>query len=380
MIEEIKNFKVNWIDGMKISKEHFLSLQDFADARVKDAIGIGMSRYGYGLLSSHLSKNDEYSVNIDAHKSLKISIKKLRAITPSGYRIEITQQTPPIKEEIIVEEFANKEFEDGYVILNINQEESIPFGEQDPKEIPPRYPNLNPAYSFSYANADNLEKSGLGPHQLPIAKIIKDGNSFTTDSNYIPPSCSLGAHRSLIDFYNTTESFIKIAEKSAIFITQKIKTKQSDNPIADTMHIVVDKVFPYLAQQITYVKWEEYNIAPTKLLEIIVSFARIFKGAVDVSTPQDKEQLFNYFGEWTDLKGGDYEKILTDIINMQYNHLDVSQNISLVSGFMNTIEKLFTVLTQVDYIGKRRDMGIFVNEKIVSEKNEKTGGTSFLAE
>ena len=153
------------------------------------------------------------------------------------------------------------------------------------------------------------------------------------------------------------------------------------------MFLAVDKLYPYLAQQITKVKWEEYDLHPKDILEIIVSFARIFKGSVDVSSPENKEQLFNYFGEWTDLKGGDYEKKFTEIINLKYNHLDVNENLKIVTSFMKIIDRLLTVLTQVDYIGKRRDMGIFVHENAVKEKSKKSdnsgkssGGPSFLAE
>ena len=380
MIEDIKHFKINWIDGMKIAKEHFQHLQNYTESRVKDSISAQMSHNGYGLLASHLSENSEYAVNIDAHKSLKISIKKLRAITPGGDRVEITQQTPAVKEEVIVEEFADKKFEEGYVLLNVDNENAVAFGEQDPKEIPPRHPFETANYFFTFANTKDLEKSGLGMHQLPIARILKDGATISTAADYIPPATSLGAHERLIDFYNETESFLKLVERNSILITQKIMTKQSDNPIADAMHIAVDKIYPYLAQQITYVKWEEYHIQPKKLLEIVVSMARTFKGAVDVSSPENKEQLFNYFGEWTDLKGGDYEKLFTDIINMQYHHLNINENIALVTNFMTTIEKLFTILTQVDYIGKRRDMGIFVNENVVKDKPKKSGGPTFLAE
>ncbi|WP_394749142.1 hypothetical protein [Spongiimicrobium salis] len=380
MIEDLKNFKINWIDGMKISKEHFQNLQDYAANRSKDVSSVHMHRHGYGLLAAYLSEPHEFAVNIDAHKSLKISIKKLRAITPNGNRIAITEQTPAVKQELIVEEFADKKLEEGYVLLNLDVENPIAFGEQDPKEIPPRHPFLTDGHYFTFANAQQLAKSDLGGNQIPIAKIIKDGNALITDTAYIPPATTLGAHSSLIDFYNETESFLKMAERNAILIVQKIMTKQSDNPIADAMHIVVDKIYAYLAQQITMVKWEEYHLHPKKLMAVLVSFARLFKGSVDVSSPQNKEELFNYFGEWTDLKGGDYEKLFTDIINLEYAHLDINQNIQALSAFMNTIDRLFTILTQVDYIGKRRDMGIFVNENKVDQKSGKSRGTSFLAE
>ncbi|WP_158978306.1 hypothetical protein [Cellulophaga sp. L1A9] len=380
MIEDIKHFKTNWIDGMKISKEHFQNLQDYAENTVKDLTSIRVGKDGFGLLASHLSDHNEYTVTIDVHKSLKISIKKLRAITPNGTRVEITNLTPAVKEDVVVEQFADNKLEEGFVLLNVDKEDTVAFGEQNPKEMPPRYPYTTNRYFFTFVTANDLEKSGLAGNQLPIAKIIRENNSLAAATDYIAPSTTLGTSEALIDFYNVAEAFLKMAERSSILIVQKINTKQSDNPIADSMHTVVDKLYGYLSQQITYVKWEEYEMHPKKLIEIIVSFSRLFKSSVDVSSPENKEQLFNYFGEWTDLKGGDYEKIFTNIINIDYNHNDVNQNLFIINSFMNVIERLFTILTQVDYIGKRRDMGIFVNENIVEDKFGKSGGPSFLAE
>lgn len=380
MIEDIKNFKINWVDGMKISKEHFESLQNFAENSIKDAYVVRKGRYGHGFLASYLDGNNEYAINLDIHKSLKVSIKKLRAITPNGNRIEITENTPSVKEEIVVDELADSNLDEGFLLINLDTENTIPFGEQDPKEIPPRHPFLTNGQFFTFITSDDLAKSGLSGNQLPIAKIQKEGKSLSIATDYIPPSLTLGAHESLIDFYNEAENFVKMTERNAILIVQKIMAKQSDNPVADAMHLAVDKAYAYLAQQITKIKWEEYDMHPKELLEIIVSFARVFKGSVDISSSQNKEELFNYFGEWTELKGGDYEKIFTDVINMKYNHNDVNQNIILASGFMSVIDRLLTVLTQVDYIGKRRDMGIFVNENIVKNKQDKSGKPSFLAE
>ncbi|SHK03766.1 hypothetical protein [Pseudozobellia thermophila] len=380
MIEDIKNFKINWVDGMKISKEHFQSLQNFAENSVKDAFVIHMGKYGHGFLSSRLFGKNEYAINLDIHKSLKVSFNRLRAVTPNGNRIEITENTPEVKEEVVVAELADKNTEEGYVLINIDTENPVPFGPQDPAEIPPRLPYLANGYFFTFTSAADLEKSGLTGNQLPIAKIAKEGKGLSVVSDYIPPCTSLGAHENLIHFYNESENFLKMTERNAILILQKIMSKQSDNPIADAMKLVVDKVYVYLAQQITKVKWEEYDMHPKDLLQIIVSFARVFKGSVDISSPENKEQLFNYFGEWTDLKGGDYEKLFTDVINLQYRHNDIAENLKVVTAFMQTIDRLLTVLTQIDYIGKRRDMGIFVNENIVEEKPGKSRGSSFLAE
>ncbi|SDE77692.1 Type VI secretion, VC_A0110, EvfL, ImpJ, VasE [Pricia antarctica] len=380
MTEDIRNFKINWIDGMKISKTHFQSLQNFAENSVKDAFVTRKGRHTYGYLASHTGSKNHSAIHLDIHKSLKISIKELRAITPNGNRIEITKETPSVEDDIIVSDFLDTKSEEGFLIINLDTQNSVAFGEQDPKEVPPRYPFLTNGHFFTFIDAEELKKTGLSGNQLPVAKIVKDGKGLSATTDYIPPCTSLGAHDQLMDFYDQAASFLKMSERNAITIVQKIKSKQNENTISDAMFIAVDKIYAYLAQQMTTVKWEQYDMHPKDLLKILVSFARIFKGSVDVSSPENKEQLFNYFGEWTDLKGGAYEKTFTDIINLNYNHLDVNENIKTVSAFMKIMDRLLTVLTQVDYIGKRRDMGIFVHENIVNEKSSKSGGPSFLAE
>lgn len=380
MIEDIRNFKINWIDGMKISKAHFQSLQNFAENSVKDAFVTRKGRYSFGHLASRMGGTNDSVINLDIHKSLKITIRELRAITPNGNRIEITKETPGVDDEITVSDFLDTKSEQGFLLINLDTQNSVAFGEQDPNEVPPRYPFLTNRHFFTLIDSEELENIGLAGNQLPVAKIVNDGRGLSTTTDYIPPCTTLGAHAQLMDFYDQAESFLKKTERNAIAIVQKIKSKQNENPISDAMFIVVDKIYVFLAQQMTMVKWEQYDMHPKDLLEIVVSFARIFKGSIDVSSPENKEQLFNYFGEWTDLKGGSYEKTFTDIINLKYNHLDVNENIKTVSAFMKTMDGLLTVLTQVDYIGKRRDMGIFVHENVVKERSGKSGGPSFLAE
>ena len=383
MIEKIKNFKINWIDGMKISKEHFQSLQNYAENSVKDAFVTRIGRYGYGYFTSRSNSIQRNTINLDIHHNLRVSISELRAITPNGHRIEVTNETPIVEDQITISNVLDTNCETGFLLINLDTQNPVAFGEQDAKEVPPRHPFVTNGHFFSFIDAKELDKTGLFGNQLPIAKITRDGTVLSCTTDYIPPCTSLDAHVQLMDFYNEVDNFLKMAERNCITILQKIGSKGNENPIADAMQIAVDKLYLYLAQKITIVKWEQHHMHPKDLLEILVSFARILKGAVDISSPEEKERLLNYFGDWTDLNGGDYEKILNTIINLEYNHNDVNENVKAVSVFMKTMERLLTVLTQVDYIGKRRDMGIFVHENVVNTRTNKpaqAGGPSFLAE
>ena len=50
MTETLHYFPVHWIDGMKINKGHFLSVQDSMSDMLRDGIGIHLSMQNYGLL------------------------------------------------------------------------------------------------------------------------------------------------------------------------------------------------------------------------------------------------------------------------------------------------------------------------------------------
>ena len=385
MTEDIKNFKVNWIDGMKISKEHFQQLQSYTWDTIRDMGSVRMGRFDYGAIASSSKNTNEFLINIDAHNNLKVAIKVLKAVTPNGNRVEITAETPSFKEDITVEELSNSGFDGGYVLLNVDTENSVAFGTKNPKEMPPRLPFLTANYFVTFITASDMESEGVSSNQIPIAKIERREKGLLVAQQYIMPAVTLAADQGLTKFYGEIETFFKMTERNAIQIVQKIRSKDNDNIIADTLFVAVDKIYTLLGTELTRFKCEEYDLTPRELINSIVSFARLFKNAVDVAPSQHKEQLFNYFAEWTDLKGGDYEKLFTNVINLTYNHNDIEQNISVLKDFTGTINKLFTLLTQVDYIGKRKDMGIFVNENSLKENTNKSkiGGSSspsFLAE
>ncbi|NJM78901.1 MAG: hypothetical protein HC854_03400 [Flavobacterium sp.] len=108
-------------------------------------------------------------------------------------------------------------------------------------------------------------------------------------------------------------------------------------------------------------------------MDNIVSLSRTIKNSFDYFSGDGKEMLFNYFSEWTDIKSGDYERLFTDTINVKFNAYDIEPVVVQVKDFMSKLDQLFSILNQLDYIGKKRDAGIFVNENIL-KNDRKTSG------
>ena len=371
MAENIKHFPVNWIDGMKINKNHFITLQDNIEDLVRDARNLGVNELNYGLMSTHLTRPFQYSISIDAHNELSVNIKMMKAVTPGGGRIEITDFTGEFNEKIELKDFDFKE-NNYYLLLNVDPFQRIPTGEQNMEEIPPRFPNAMSRYFLTSVIVSEVNQNNIGALQFPLAKFKTSANNYEILTDYVPPSLTVNSHPALISLFENYESFFKQLEFNAVQISQKIRFRNStedENLIANMVFDSCGKILNYTAQNITRNKWTSFSMKPMEVLENVVSLARIIKNSFDSFSGDGKEMLFNYFSEWTEISSGDYERLFSETINSKYKAFDIEPTVANVNNFIAKIDYLFNLLNQLDYIGKKRDTGIFVNENIV--RNEK---------
>ena len=371
MAENIKHFPVNWIDGMKINKNHFITLQDNIEDLVRDARNLGVNELNYGLMSTHLTRPFQYSISIDAHNELSVNIKMMKAVTPGGGRIEITDFTGEFNEKIELKDFDFKE-NNYYLLLNVDPFQRIPTGEQNMEEIPPRFPNAMSRYFLTSVIESEVNQNNIGALQFPLAKFKTSANSYEILTDYIPPSLTVNSHQTLITLFENYESFFKQLEFNAVQISQKIRFRnntEDENLIANMVFDSCGKILNYVAQNITRNKWTSFQMKPMEVLENVVSLARIIKNSFDSFSGDGKEMLFNYFSEWTEISSGDYERLFSETINSKYKAFDIEPTVAHANNFIAKIDYLFNLLNQLDYIGKKRDTGIFVNENIV--RNEK---------
>lgn len=371
MAENIKHFPVNWIDGMKINKNHFITLQDNIEDLVRDARNLGVNELNYGLMSTHLTRPFQYSISIDAHNELSVNIKMMKAVTPGGGRIEITDFTGEFNEKIELKDFDFKE-NNYYLLLNVDPFQRIPTGEQNMEEIPPRFPNAMSRYFLTSVIESEVNQNNIGALQFPLAKFKTSANNYEILTDYVPPSLTVNSHPTLISLFENYESFFKQLEFNAVQISQKIRFRNStedENLIANMVFDSCGKILNYTAQNITRNKWTSFSMKPMEVLENVVSLARIIKNSFDSFSGDGKEMLFNYFSEWTEISSGDYERLFSETINSKYKAFDIEPTVANVNNFIAKTDYLFNLLNQLDYIGKKRDTGIFVNENIV--RNEK---------
>jgi hypothetical protein len=113
-------------------------------------------------------------------------------------------------------------------------------------------------------------------------------------------------------------------------------------------------------------------LSPVHLFTYIANAARVIRNAIDSNASSDKEEMLNYFTNWSELKQGDFEKLLVYCISFKYKHYDILFSIEQFTGFIQIIALLFDKLESLAYIGKKKDTNIFVKEQ--------TTKRSFLAD
>ena len=91
---------------------------------------------------------------------------------------------------------------------------------------------------------------------------------------------------------------------------------------------------------------------------------------MDYYAGTSKDELISYCTEWCGVSQGELETAITTVCNYQYNHLDINDALDKVLRFTQIISSLFASLSRLEYIGKKKESGIFVKEQVLIPQNE----------
>lgn len=374
----LKYSNVNWVNGMKIKKDHFIQQENAFEDKVKDAAACFLNSSNYGLLPFWGSKGTSFKVDfkINNQKFLNISVSQLRALTQGGARIEILENDNPVQFSVdMTSEIEASKKEDNrmfLIMLTVDQFSKEPFGELETDEDPPRYPFAKPSLKVNLIQDNQVSREGILPFSLFIGKILIKPDRLELIEDYLPACTTINSHIRLISFHSEVEKFYNQLELNLLSIISKIKEKGQDSTLAQSVLALTQNILNFVSINNLKIKWQLIDRPPLYLFENVASFARIIRNTIDCNTAAHKEELLNYFTTWSELKQGDFEKLLVYCINFEYNHNEISNNIDQFSEFIHIMTSLFTKLESLAYIGKKKETSIFVKEQ--------TSKRSFLAD
>jgi len=379
MSDKQRHYFVNWIDGMKINKDHFISLQNAMIYQQHVITRSQINPFNFGILPI---QDGEPSLNIsfelDTHNHINIQVNRCLAVTSGGYLIDLDTSVPELAEfEISLKDFdwqsAENKSREFYIVLQTDPYGRTPVGMADPGENPPRHPFLIPEYGVYLVPTERMNKAGFGEYFQVIGKIIVKDNSPELDKGYIPPCSSVSSDERLLAINNRLIEFFSKLELDILLIINKIHKKEQKSPLANTVMFISDKIAAFQGLHITKQRLFLKHSPPIALFEAVSQFARLLRNTFNTQTSEQREEMINYFSDWCNLKQGELEELMIDTVNFNYNHYEINNVMSRMMAFIDTMSVLFDTISHLEYIGKRRDTQIYIKEE---EKPKR----SFLAD
>ena len=380
MIQPIKHYAVNWIDGMKISKDHLVQQEDFMIDSIRDSNSIHINSYNFGLLpiTERVGDKTIYELQSTATNDAQLIIKKCTAITLAGYRIELFDHKVNIR-NLAKNMSQDQEVVDGqfYILASVNPFDHIPFGDIDADEIPPRHPFTKPNYRIELVDVSILNSSFSGCNYLVLGKVAMKSGMAQIDANFIPPCSSIESHPKLVEYYNNYSNSLSNLRQYAFKIIQKTAHKNQNITLAENVKTLCKTIIGNIGENYFQFKNIVTEQPPIFLINIFSKLALQLYNDTQMMVQAELEEMLNYSLEWSEVTPHSLLNQLTATAEISYDHHNTGEYFFNINQMLKSLELIFGKLSELDYIGQRRE-NIIVNEQEVISNNDPKKGWSVI--
>ncbi|SFI49621.1 hypothetical protein [Halpernia frigidisoli] len=380
MIEAIKHYAVNWVDGMKISREHLVQQENFILDSVRDANSVKINAFNYGLLPFSDSYGDKriFEIQSTATNDAQLIIKKLSAVTMSGHRIEISDFKVNIRSLAKDMPADNNESNgDYYILASVNPFDKVSFGEINSEEIPPRHPFTKANSKIELIDTALLINGYSGGNYIILGKVTIKSGIAQVDERFIPPCTSLESHPKLVEYYNQYSHSMSNLRIYAFKILQKVAHKNQNDELAFNVKTVCKTVVNHISENYFSFKNIVYNQPPIFMMNVFSKLALHLYNDTQMMIPAELEEMLNYSLEWSEVAPHTLLNQLSNVAEIDYVHHDTGEIFYNTQIMLKSLEQVLGKLSELDYIGQRKE-NVIVNEQQVKSTNDPKKGWSVL--
>lgn len=380
MIEPIKHYAVNWVDGMKISREHLIQQENFIIDSIRDANSVKINAFNYGLLPFSDSYGDKriFEIQSTATNDAQLIIKKLSAITMAGHRIEVNDFKVNIRslaKDLKTEESENNG--DYYILASVNPFDKISFGEINSEEIPPRHPFTKANSKIELVDTSLLLSGYSGGNYIILGKVAIKSGIAQIDEHFIPPCTSVEAHPKLTEYYNQYSHSMSNLRVYAFKILQKVAHKNQNDELANNVKIICKTVVNHISENYFEFKNMVHNQPPIFMMNVFSKLALHLYNDTQMMIPAELEEMLNYSLEWSEVAPHTLLNQLSNVAEIDYVHHDTGEIFRNTQIMLKSLEQVLGKLSELDYIGQRKE-NVIVNEQQVKSTNDPKKGWSVL--
>lgn len=376
---------------MKINKDHFRADQRANHWQQSRHSASTLNATNYGLFAAgEPQQTRPIVITTDNQQQVSIRLLACQAITPGGHLIHVWENGVTQEQSMSTSipglsvPYAQLAAADAdyYIMLTVDPFHRVPTGVPDLEESQLRPPWTAPRYHLTLVNCSDNNRETAGAYYLPLGKIRVSEGRVLPEEDYIPPCTSTIAHPALSEWHAGLENFFGSMESYVLRIQQKMAQKHQQNDLAFVVGDLCNTIGPYLAGEYQRVLLEYRHLPPVRMITGVAGLARLLKNRLDIYTGPLKDELLNYFAEWCNVQQGEWEAVTTGLSNCRYDHRNIREALRQTDAFIYLLLRLFSSLAALEYIGKKREAGIFVKEHLVvpAEEIPAPRRKSFLAE
>ena len=369
---DMKHLPVNWIDGMKISRKHLEQTGLYTEALSRDISALHLTDYNFGILPVEHSL--ELSASCDSNQLIHIELKSCNAITPGGARIQVGADdigkfSVNFKEIAARYNLQLSQPQQLNILLSINPFERVPTGNPEMEENPPRHPFSRPGIRLDLLPGEQLNTNLLAD-ALVIGRVNYQNGDLQINSDFIPPCTSVESLPVLTDWFSKFRQALDIWELSCLKVVQKINSKtqsQQPNILANNIQRISEKMLEQLVKKKIGYNWILEKSAPVYLCVSLLENIQYVHTVLQCFAEKDREEMLNYFAEWTETPAGTLENQTLRVLQLNYNHYEAGSLLNEIYRSYQAYVQIFQKLAQLEFIGKKKGQGIFVIEQEVKE-------------
>ncbi len=378
-----KYYAINWVDGVKINKDHFIKNYNHSTETMRDYASLDIKSYNYGLLEPEGDVLSSLDITVQTHTEERLVLKlhSCNAITSKGCRIEFSTAMyggeAPIAsiESKSIDGTSNLEF---YLVLTVSPFDLVPVGEPDPEIIPLHHPYVLPKIELIIIPKSQFNTNFLTKSFLLVGKIHWKNSSFIYDKGYVPPITKIRYHRELFSFYNKISQVIIRLRNHSVIIHQKNRSKAQSNKLVSNTFLLCNNVLSYVNQYAFQFNQYGEEEAPIFIANAMAVLANYLSSELAIMEDKERENLLQYYYEWTDVKPSVFETAIGNVIDLKYDHLEINNMVEKTDFFIAIIDTLWRKLSELEYIGQRKDNIVISEEKKTIRDNSQDRSWSII--
>ncbi len=358
---------VNWIDGMKISKNHFIQSDNYFQDSIRLSRNIFLNDYNFGLLDNEQDPSNTFNLLFDySNGTAEIILKSCHAITRGGAIIDIHHDNQ-VKSQLSISGNTKNEIKEWYLIISVNPFIRVPVGSPDINENPPRHPFTDSKYVLEVVPSVQINKQDIGLFKLPIGRINLVEGELILDKKLMPPCSTIHCYPEMNKAFEVSGTTFQSLYNFALKVLRKIQDKNKPLSIAKNIRLLCEGIMSFYGGN--YFKLR--NIIPQQppvfYIESFSILAITYQTVLQTIPSEEKEELMKYTFEWCDISPGDFENILVAAVKIRYDHYAISDSVDKIQKFLDTLLVILTRMDSLEFVGQRKESMVVTKEIVVQQ-------------